>query len=342
MLREQHGLLRSLHGVNKALLLGLAMGRRAAAGLLLLIGASFVIYLTVRLAPGNAVDAISSMATTEAQRAVMMAEYGLDRGPIMGFFAWLGSAATGDFGVSLSTQAGQEVMALAWPAFERTLVLCGAALSLSVVLALVGAILLGDPRPGQQLLTGPLYVVTVAPAFVVAVVFAQGVNFLTDKYVVQGGYEPPIWHPLMGFVSAADSLMPFVFAGVVLVVSDGIFMDLLNALRAELQALRHAQFISAVRAKGASVLGHIARNMVVPIVSAFASRLPMVVGAVVIVEYVFTIEGAGYVLLEASKARDFPVVVGVSVLFTAVIIAVNIVADILRAVVDPREVARGG
>jgi peptide/nickel transport system permease protein len=176
----------------------------------------------------------------------------------------------------------------------------------------------------------------------VAVVFAQGTNYLTDKYIVQGGYEPPVWHPLMGFVDLDQSIMPFVFAGIVLVISDGIFVDLLNALRAELTALRNAQFISAVRAKGASVVGHITRNMVVPVVSAFASRLPMVVGAVVIVEYVFTIEGAGYVLLEASKARDFPVVVGVSVLFTAMIIAVNIASDILGALVDPREVSRGG
>ncbi len=328
--------------MNKPGRLALAIARRAAAGLLLLIGASFVIYLTVRLAPGNAVDAITSMATTEAQRLELMAEYGLDRGPITGFIAWLGRAITGDFGISLSTQAGQDVMALAWPAFERTLLLCGAALTLSVVLALVLAILLGEARPAQHFLTGPLYVLTVAPAFVVAVVFAQGTNFLTDKYLVQGGYEPPIWHPLMGYVSAEDSLMPFVFAGIVLVISDGIFVDLLNALRAELTALRHAQFISAVRAKGASVLGHITRNMVVPVVSAFASRLPMMVGAVVIVEYVFTIEGAGYVLLEASKARDFPVVVGVSVLFTAVIIAVNIASDIIGALVDPREVSRGG
>lgn len=328
--------------MTRLLLLLLAIGRRAAAGLLLLVGASFVIYLTVRLAPGNAVDAITSMATTEIQRAALMAEYGLDRGPISGYLAWLWSAAQGNFGVSLSSQAGQDVMTLAWPAFERTLILCGAALGASVALALVGAILLGDPRPSHQLVTGPLYVLTVAPAFVVAVVFAQGVNYLTDRYVVQGGYEPPVWHPLMGFVEASVSIMPFVFAGVVLVISDGIFVDLLNALRAELAALRHAQFIAAVRSKGASIFVHVTRNMVVPIVSSFASRLPMVVGAVVIVEYVFTIEGAGYVLLEASKARDFPVVVGVSVLFTAVIIAVNIAADILRALVDPREVARGG
>jgi ABC-type dipeptide/oligopeptide/nickel transport system permease component len=56
----------------------------------------------------------------------------------------------------------------------------------------------------------------------------------------------------------------------------------------------------------------------VPFISAFAARLPLVLGRVVIVEYFFTLDGAGYLLLEASKQRDFPIVVGLSVLFTAV------------------------
>ena len=78
----------------------------------------------------------------------------------------------------------------------------------------------------------------------------------------------------------------------------------------------------------------------VPFVSAFAARLPLVLGGVVIVEYVFTLDGAGYLLLESSKQRDFPIVVGLSVLFTLAIIVMNLLADLVRAVVDPREVAR--
>ena len=93
-----------------------AIGRRTLAGLLLLVGASGVIYLTVRMAPGNAVDAITSMATTEQQRLELMAEYGLDRDPFTGYVAWLGRAALGDFGESLSFHAGKEVMELALPA----------------------------------------------------------------------------------------------------------------------------------------------------------------------------------------------------------------------------------
>jgi peptide/nickel transport system permease protein len=82
--------------------------------------------------------------------------------------------------------------------------------------------------------------------------------------------------------------------------------------------------------------------MLVPIVAGYSARLPVVLGGVVIVEYVFTLEGAGYLLLEAAKVRDFPVVVGLSVLFTAVIIAVTVIADLVRSIVDPREVSHGG
>jgi ABC-type dipeptide/oligopeptide/nickel transport system permease component len=173
----------------------------------------------------------------------------------------------------------------------------------------------------------------------VAVLFSQVMNWGIHRFVEEGGYETPEWYPIP---IASGSVMPYVFAGLVLLLGDGLFMDYLNTVRAEVQAVRHAQFIAAVRAKGAGVRRHMARNLIVPLFSAFAARLPIVLGGVVIVEYIFTIDGAGYLLLEAAKGRDFPVVVGISVLFTVTIIAVGLLADVVRALVDPREVARGG
>jgi hypothetical protein len=90
------------------------------------------------------------------------------------------------------------------------------------------------------------------------------------------------------------------------------------------------------------VTPHLWLNLAVPIFSAFVSRLPVVLGGVVIVEYVFTLDGAGYLLLEASKQRDFPIVVGLSVLFTLAVIGVGLLADVARGLIDQREVARDG
>lgn len=325
--------------MNRALRLLLAAARRTGGALALLVGASFVIYITIRSAPGDAIDAISPMGTPPEVKARLLAEFGLDRDPLTGYVAWLLRSAVGDFGESLVVASGESVMAVAWPAFKLTLVLSGLTLLACLVLALGAALVLGRPAGRQQVLTGPLYLITSAPSFVQAVLLAQGLNWLIHTYWEKLNYETPEWYPIPIYT---ESLMPYVFAGVALLLGDGLFMDFFNAVRAELQGLRSAQFIAAIKAKGARTGGHIARNMVVPLVSGYAARLPIVLGGVVIVEYIFTLEGAGYLLLEASRERDFPVVVGLSVLFTATVIVSTLVADVLRTLVDPREVARGG
>ena len=325
--------------MNRLLALALVAGRRLAGGLLLLIGATFLIYFTIRSAPGDAIDAITPMGTPPEVKQQLAADFGLDQKPLAGYVTWLGRSGRGDFGESLVFSPGEQVMHVALPAFKLTVLLSGGALILCMVLATGLAVALGEPSSRQQLLTGALYFVTAAPSFVAAIFFSQGMNAFVRRFVENAGYETPPWYPIPIY---SESIMPYFFAGLVLVAGDGLFMDMLNTLRAEILAVRNAQFISAVRAKGASTLPHTFLNLVVPFVSAFAARLPLVLGGVVIVEYVFTLDGAGYLLLESSKQRDFPIVVGLSVLFTLAIISVNLLADLVRAVVDPREVARNG
>ncbi len=317
----------------------LAALKRAASGLLLLIGATFLIYMTIRSAPGDAIDAISPMGTPPEVKLRLAVEFGLDRGPFTGYLAWLARSFVGDFGESLVFSPGETVMAVALPSYGRTLVLSICTLFVCLLLALVGAIFFGEATRRQSVVTAPLYVLTSAPSYVVAVCLMMALNAFVKAFVSDAGYVTPSWYPIPLY---SESIMPYVFAGAALMAGDGLFMDFFNAVRAELNALRNAQFIAAIRSKGARIRGHIARNMIVPLISGYAARLPIVLGGVVIVEYIFTLDGGGYVLLEASKERDFPVVVGLSVLFTATIIVVNIIADVVQALVDPREVSRGG
>jgi hypothetical protein len=135
------------------------------------------------------------------------------------------------------------------PAYGKTLVLSGLALLSCLVLALGAAVCSATPSRRQQLLTGPLYVLTSAPSFVVAVVFAQAVNYTIYTYFDPALYETPPWYPIPIYT---ESMMPYLFAGFALVAGDGLFMDYLNAVRADLSGLRHAQFITAIRAKGAA------------------------------------------------------------------------------------------
>ncbi len=314
-------------------------GRRIAASLLLLVGASFVLYFTIRSAPGDAVDAITPMGTPPEVKAKLAAEFGLDQDVVVGYGVWLARSATGDFGESLVFAPGETVMNVALPAFRKTLMLSGGALFATVLLAILLSLWLGEPSARQQGFTGALYFVTSAPGFVSAVLFSAAVNASVQRFVERAGHETPSWYPIPIY---SDSLMPYVFAGFVLMMGDGLLMDTFNAVRAEILSVRSSQFIAAVRSRGASVTPHLWLNLAVPIFSAFVSRLPVVLGGVVIVEYVFTLDGAGYLLLEASKQRDFPIVVGLSVLFTLAVIGVGLLADVARGLIDQREVARDG
>lgn len=322
------------------LLLG-ASARRVLSGVILLIGASFLIYATVRAAPGDAIDAISPPGTPPEMKAKLAAEFGLDQNIVVGYGSWLSRAAGGDFGQSLVFETGAEVMDVVLPAFGRTFSLSILALLACLLVALLWAAVAGQPGLWGRGITSVLYVFTAAPSFIAAFFFAQITNYYIFTYRIQQNLDPPDWYPLF-WESEGKSIMPYVFAGVVLMVADGMLMDTFNAVRAELLNIKESQFIAAVRAKGAGTFKHIARNLVVPLISAYAARLPLILGGAVIVERIFALNGAGYVLFEAAKYRDFPVVVAVSVCFTATVIFINVLADVVKAAVDPREAAHGG
>ena len=119
-------------------------------------------------------------------------------------------------------------------------------------------------------------------------------------------------------------------------LGDGLFADYSNGFRSDYNRIRSAPFIAAIQSKGASVTRHVFRNMIVPTVDAFAARLPLVLGSVIIVENMFGLTGGGWYLLEAAKERDVPLVVGLSVLFTGTGIFVSLAADVIKTIVDPR------
>ena len=106
--------------MNRLLGLVLMAGRRLAGGLLLLVGASFLIYFTIRSAPGDAIDAITPMGTPPEVKEKLAADFGLDQPPVAGYVTWLGRSATGDFGESLVFAPGEQVMTIARPAFKLT------------------------------------------------------------------------------------------------------------------------------------------------------------------------------------------------------------------------------
>ena len=311
--------------------------KRTLFAVALVVGTTAIIYTTVRMAPGDAVDAVSGMGVSAEVEAKLRTDFGLDKEPFEGYIDWLSKASRGDLGTSFAF--GEEpVVEIAGKAFWVTLKLAGYSLLAVVFLALLFAMLMGEPSRWQSIVTAPIYFVSTTPALISSIFLLQGINYYVREYVEDDIANELEWYAL-GMVS--DSTVPLFVAGLALALSDGLFVDCFNGLRARLNSLRKSQFVIAAKARGASTFFHIARNMWLPIFSSYSARLPTILGGVVVVERIFGIEGAGYALIEAAIARDFPVVVGITAMFTVTVVIVDLAAAILKVVIDPREAAHG-
>ena len=315
-------------------------GSKLVRSALLLIGASFIIYATLRLAPGDVVDLILGLGNTAEDKMALRKEFGLDLNFVSGYLRWAARAVTGDLGQSIKVEVGADVLEIAAPAFLITLMIASTSLISLILISYLLASLMGPAQTRSTFLLGPFKLLNAAPSFVIAVCMIKLVNELV-LWWSGGGYLNPSWYPLPQYVKLSDSLVPFLFAVLAISLGDGLFTDLFNTLRSELQMVQRSLFINAVRAKGGYPRSHLVKNLIVPTLSVFTARLPLVLSAVVIVEYIFTLDGSGYLLLQAAKNRDVPVVVGVSLFFIFSVIAMNLILDIVKAIVDPREVARG-
>ncbi|MGC6417742.1 MAG: ABC transporter permease [Bradymonadia bacterium] len=315
-----------------------AISRHLVSSFLLLLGASAIIYMTVRLAPGNAVDAITPMGTPDEIKVQLAADFGLDKPPLQGFIQWASHAVRGDLGDSLVVAMGSRVADEALPAYLVTLKLAGLSLFGCLVLCFLIALLSSNAHSRRpSFFEAPVYALTTTPSFIMAVFLIHGINSFVRLRVDPSLAATFDWYALG---QPSDSVVPLLIGGAALIFSDGLFIDYLNSLRAELVRLKSAQFILSIKSRGASIWPHVFGNLCIPLVAGYAARLPLVLSSVVIVEKIFGIEGAGFLLIEAAKVRDLPMVVGVSLLFTVTIILATLLSNLLRVVVDPREVAR--
>ena len=196
---------------------------------------------------------------------------------------------------------------------------------------------MGEPARWQGVVTAPIYFVSTTPALISSIILLQGINYYVREYVVDEIANELVWYAL-GMVT--DSNVPLFVAGLALALSDGLFIDCFNGLRARLNSLRTSQFVIAAKARGASTFFHIARNMWLPIFSSYSARLPTILGGVVVVERIFGIEGAGC----ADRGGNCTGFSGGGGDYRDVhrtVVVVDLAAAILEVVIDPREAAHG-
>ncbi|MEB3255964.1 MAG: ABC transporter permease [Synechococcaceae cyanobacterium] len=326
------------------------MAARLALAPLMLGLIATLVFLLLRVAPGDPIDALLGPRAPAAARAALRAQLGLDRPLLEQYGAFLGQLLRGDLGVSQNSQ--QPVLAVIRESLPASLELGVVAL---VLAALVGLAIgfSGIARPeGKVDLAGRLYGIgtyALPPfwaAMVVQLVFAVWLGWLP----VGGRFPATLVPPQGSGFYLLDSLRAWdlpQFAGAVRhlvlpaatlgLLLSGIFT---NALRLNLRRSLGSDYVEAARSRGLSerrvILHHALPNAMLPVLTITGITVASLIGGALLIEVTFSWPGIAFRLQEAIAQRDYPLVQGIVVVVAALVVLVTVLVDLLVALLDPR------
>jgi len=304
--------------------------QRLVLGLLTLLAVSAVIFLSVELLPGDLAEELLGQSATPETVAALRKELGLDRPAFERYVGWLGSALQADFGTSLAN--GRKISELIAPRLLNTLYLAAIAALIAVPFAIslgVVAALYRNTLFDRLINTFTLASISF-PEFFVAYI-------LILLFAVELGILPSVSNinPSMGFWEFIyRTILPSLTLTVV------VTAHMMRMTRAAIVNLLALPYIEMARLKGASqsrvIIHHALPNAIAPIANVVALNLAYLITGVVIVEVVFLYPGLGQLLVDSVSKRDLPVVQASCLIFAATYILLNLTADIISIVSNPR------
>ena len=306
------------------------LGKRLIFGVGTLLFVSVLVFVGTEILPGDVAHAILGQGATPELVAQIRERLGLDEPLLVRYFVWLGNFLTGDFGTSLAN--GADIGTVIGRRASNTIILalCTAliAVPLSVVLGLAAAV-----KPGgliDRIITSTSLALISFPDFLVAVVlvtiFAVKLRWLPAIASIRPSYELVDWIrililPVLGLTFTILAHMVRMTRSAVLNVlsSPAIEMAILKGVPRRRLLLRHAL-----------------PNAFGPIVNVIALNLAYLISGVVVIETLFNFPGLGRYMVEAVTNRDVPIVQTCAMIFCSVYIILNMTADILSIVANPR------
>jgi peptide/nickel transport system permease protein len=292
---------------------------------------SAITFLLVNLAPGGP-SSLMRMDATAEQREALTRRMGLDQPVIVRYFQWLGGALHGDLGVSLSSN--EPVAQRIGQRLPNTLVLSAVALIFSILVGIpLGVIAALRRNSLPDFLTALVSVAGVSiPAFWLGIMlilaFSVNLNWLPSSGVSNTGNEGDIVDRIQHLIMPA------------LVLSTTVLPYVVRFTRSALLDVLHQDYVRTATAKGLGrikvVYGHALRNALVPVISIVGTLVPRLVGGAVVTEAVFGWPGMGRLALEAVNGRDYPLIVAVTVVVSAVVVFSSLLVDLAYTWLDPR------
>jgi peptide/nickel transport system permease protein len=306
------------------------VAQRIALGLLLLLAVSMLIFAGTQILPGDVAASILGQAATPQSLANLREELGLNDPAYVRYARWLGGILTGDLGTALSSR--QDIATTLMPRLWNTLFLAFWAAVVSVPLAILLGLLAVRYRNGviDKTISGFALASTSLPEFFIGYV-------LIFFFAVKLQWFPSIATVFPGMTLGAKlTAIAMPVAVLVLVV----LAHMMRMTRAAILNVMQSAYVETAELKGVSqfdiIRKHAFPNAIAPIVNVVMLNLAFLVVGVVVVEVIFVYPGMGQYLVDHVAKRDVPVVQAVGLIFAAVYISLNIIADVAAIVANPR------
>ncbi|WP_315918997.1 ABC transporter permease [Mesorhizobium sp. SP-1A] len=306
------------------------VAQRVALGIMLLFAVSVLIFVGTQILPGDVAQSILGQSATPEAVANLREALGLNDPAYIRYFRWLGGVLTGNLGTALSS--GQDIASSIGPRLENTLFLAFCAAVIAVPLAILLGLLAVRYRNGpiDKLVSGLALASTSFPEFFVGYLL---VYFFAVKWQVFPAISTV--HEGMPFLERLQAVALPATALTLVVLA-----HMMRMTRAAILNVMQSAYIETAELKGLSPIQVIRRhafpNAVAPVVNVVMLNLAYLIVGVVVIEVIFVYPGMGQYLVDHVAKRDVPVVQAVGLIFAAVYITLNIIADIAAILANPR------
>ena len=297
-----------------------------------LIGVSVLIFILVRLLPGNIIDIIAGTEgqLSRAQRIEILRSFGLDRPWPIQYALWAWSMLHGNFGWSFRTS--QPVAPLLVSRLPTTVELAALTVGSVTLVGLPLGILASITRsPRLKVVVQIVGLLGLSiPSFWIAIVLIIVASF-AFHWLPALIFVPPWQDP---WVNLQQMFLP------ILSLALGLAAVVVRMTRSSMLEVLGEEYVKVARAKGLGsrvvLLRHALRNALIPIVTVLGLQMGFLLGGVVITEQIFGLPGLGWTLLNGVYQRDYPVVQGAVMLFAATFVVTNLLVDLVYTYLDPR------
>lgn len=303
--------------------------RRLFQLVILLFGISFIVFMSMHVAPGDPATIIAGPTASASDLEAIRVDMGLDRPVLVQYFDYLGGILHGDFGYSFQTS--QSVTNAILTRLPNTIKLAFASMVVAIIIGIIAGIISAIRQnswidvSSTTFALGGVSIPNFWMGTMLILIFAVNLQWLPV-----GGIGAPIY--------TIEGIKQLILPAITLGTASAALIARMT--RSSMLEVIKSDYIRTAKAKGVkqrSVIWiHALRNALIPVVTIIGINFGALLGGTIITEQVFAINGIGRLMIDAIAARDFPIVQGTVLLIATIFVVVNLIVDIVYALIDPR------